>query len=176
LLYIGDILNPHGLKGSLIVFSHTRPANAVAGYLRWYIGNDESKVTEYNVVDCHQHKKRILAKLEGIEHINQAEALKGMKIFVPEDEVEVDEDEFLWQDLIGCTVVDQAGNKLGEVSALHEYGAQDNLEIKTTADMDESGEWLLPFIEDVIVEVDLDARKIQVELLDGMDACFSPRS
>jgi len=158
------------------VFSHTRPANAVAGYLRWYIGKEESQVMEYTVVDCHQHKKRILAKLEGIEHINQAEALKGMKIFVPEDEVEVDEDEFLWQDLMGCTVVDQDGNKLGEVSALHEYGAQDNLEIKTTKDMDESGEWLLPFIEDVIVEVDLDARKIQVELLDGMDACFSPRS
>jgi len=158
------------------VFSHTRPANAVAGYLRWYIGKDESQVTAYTVVDCHQHKKRILAKLEGIEHINQAETLKGMKIFVPEDEVEVDEDEYLWQDLMGCTVFDQKGNKLGEVSALHEYGAQDNLEIKTTEDMDESGEWLLPFIEDVIVEVDLDARKIQVELLDGMDACFSPKS
>ncbi len=158
------------------MFSHTRPANAVAGYLRWYIGKDESQATAYTVVDCHQHKKRILAKLEGIEHINQAEALKGMKIFVSEDEVEIDEDEYLWQDLIGCTVFDQDGHKLGEVSALHEYGAQDNLEIKTTEGMDESGEWLLPFIEDVIVEVDLDARKIQVELLDGMDACFSPKS
>ncbi len=158
------------------MFSHTRPANAVAGYLRWYIGKDESSVEVYTVADCHQHKKRILAKLEGIESIEQAEDLKGLKIFVPEDEVEVDEDEYLWQDLMGCTVVDQHGNKLGEVSALHEYGAQDNLEIKTTEDMDESGEWLLPFIEDVIVEVDLDARKIQVELLDGMDACFSPRS
>ncbi|MCF6208202.1 MAG: ribosome maturation factor RimM [Ghiorsea sp.] len=164
------------MKGSLIVFSHTRPVNAVAGYLRWYIGKDESKVAPYQVVDCHQHKKRILAKLEGIEHINQAEALKGMKIFVPEDEVEVDEDEFLWQDLMGCTVIDQDGNKLGEVTALHEFGAQDNLEIKTTADMDESGEWLLPFIEDVIVDVDLDKRIIQVNLLEGMDACFSPKS
>ena len=176
MLYIGDILNPHGLKGSLIVFSHTRPAHAVAGYLRWYIGKDESNVTEYAVVDCHQHKKRILAKLEGIETIEQVEPLKGLKIFVPEDEVEVDEDEFLWQDLMGCTVVEQNGQKLGEVTALHEYGAQDNLEIKTTEDMDESGEWLLPFIEDVIVDVDLDKQMIQVHLLEGMDVCFTPKS
>ena len=176
MLYIGDILNPHGLKGSLIVFSHTRPADAVAGYLRWYVGKDESNVTEYAVSDCHQHKKHILAKLEGVDHIDQAQALKGMKIFVSEDEVEVEEDEFLWQDLIGCTVVDQAGNKLGEVTALHEYGAQDNLEIKTTADMEVSGEWLLPFIEDVVALVDLDKQIIEVNLIDGMDACFTPKS
>ncbi|MDQ7003330.1 MAG: ribosome maturation factor RimM [Ghiorsea sp.] len=176
MLYIGDILNPHGLKGSLIVFSHTRPVQAVAGYLRWYIGKDESNVEAYTVLDCHQHKKRILAKLEGIESIEQVESLKGMKIFVPEDEVEVDEDEFLWQDIIGCIVIDQHNNKLGEVTALHEFGAQDNLEIKTTADMDESGEWLLPFIEDVIINVDLDKAIIEVNLLDGMDACFSPKS
>lgn len=158
------------------MFSHTRPVHAVAGYLRWYVGKDEQNVQEFTVVDCHQHKKRILAKLEGIETIEQVEALKGMRIFVPEDEVEVDEDEFLWQDLIGCTVVDQDGNRLGEVSALHEFGAQDNLEIKTTADMEVSGEWLLPFIEDVIVDVDLDKSIIQVNLLDGMDACFTPKS
>lgn len=158
------------------MFSHTRPVHAVAGYLRWYIGKDETKVTEYAVVDCHQHKKRILAKLEGIEHIDQAEQLKGLKIFVPEDEVDVEDDEFLWQDLIGCTVVDQNENKLGEVTALHEYGAQDNLEIKTTEDMDESGEWLLPFIEDVVLDVDLDKQMIRVNLLDGMDACFTPKS
>ena len=176
MLYIGDILNPHGLKGSLIVFSHTRPVDAVAGYLRWYIGKDESNVQEYTVKDCHQHKKRILAKLEGIDTIEQVEPLKGLKIFVPEDEVEVDEGEFLWQDLMGCTVVDQVGNKLGEVTALYEFGAQDNLEIKTTADMDKSGEWLLPFIEDVIVDVDLDEKIIQVNLLEGMDACFTPKS
>ncbi len=158
------------------MFSHTRPAQAVAGYLRWYVGEDEHHAREYTVVDCHQHKKRMLAKLEGIETIAQAEQLKGMKIFVPEDEVEVADDEYLWQDLIGCTVVAQNGQKLGEVTALHEYGAQDILEVKTTADMDESGEWLLPFIEDVIVEVDVGKRLIEVELLDGMDACFTPKS
>ncbi len=128
------------------------------------------------MLDCHQHKKYMLARLEGVEHINQAEALKGMKIFVPEDDVQVGEDEFLWQDLIGCTVMDQAGRKLGVVAALHDYGAQDILEIKTTTEMETQGEWLLPFVEDVIADVDISKKMIDVVLLDGMDACFTPRS
>ncbi|MDX8380750.1 MAG: ribosome maturation factor RimM [Ghiorsea sp.] len=176
MLYIGDILNPHGLKGSLIVFSHTRPANAVAGYLRWYVGKDEKNAQEFTVEDCHQHKKRILAKLEGIDHINDAEHLKGLKIFVPEEEVEVDDDEFLWQDLIGCEVFDQNNQCLGKVTNLHEFGAQDNLEIQTTEDMEVSGEWLLPFIEDVIEDVDVEQGVIHVNLLEGMDVCFTPKS
>jgi len=158
------------------VFSHTRPAHAVAGYLRWYIGKDESKVKEYAVADCHRHKKHMLAKLEGIETIEQAEALKGMKIFVPKADVDVGDDEFLWQDLMGCRVVDQTGRRLGEVIALHEYGAQDNLEVRTTEDMEAQGVWLLPFIEDVIKKVDIEGKHIEVNLLDGMDACFTPKS
>jgi 16S rRNA processing protein RimM len=176
LLYIGDILNPHGLRGSLIVFSHTRPVNAVAGYLHWHIGKTEDDVRLFTVKDCHQHKKRVLAKLEGIDTFEDAEALKGQKIWVPEEDVEVDEDEYLWQGLIGCTVRNQHDVVLGTVSNLHEYGAQDILEVKTNPDAEVSGEWLLPFIEDVILAVDMDAKTIQIEQLEGMDACFTPKS
>lgn len=176
MLYIGDILNPHGLKGSLIVFSHTRPVDAVAGYLRWHVGKTEDDVQLFAVQGCHQHKKRILAKLEGIDSIEDAEALKGLKIWVPEDDVEVDEDEYLWQELIGCTVSNQHDEVLGTVSNLHEYGAQDILEVKTNPDAEVSGEWLLPFIENVVLDIDLGNKTIQIEQLEGMDACFTPKS
>jgi len=176
LLYIGDILNPHGLKGSLIVFSHTRPVDAVAGYLRWYLGKTAEDVRPFQVTNCHQHKKRILAKLEGIDSIEQAETLKGLKIWVHADEVEVDEDEYLWQELIGCTVRNQHDAVLGKVTNLHEYGAQDILEVKTNADAEVSGEWMLPFIEDVVVNVDLANKTIKIEQLEGMEACFTPKS
>ena len=158
------------------MFSHTRPVDAVAGYLRWYLGKTEKNVQEYTVLDCHQHKKRILAKLEGIDTIEQAEALKGMKIWVHEADVEVDEDEYLWQELIGCKVINQYNEVLGTVSNLHEYGAQDILEVRTDPDAEISGEWMLPFIEDVILDVDLDEKVIQIEQLEGMDACFTPKS
>ncbi len=158
------------------MFSHTRPADAVAGYLRWYVGKTEDTAAIYTVKDCHQHKKRILAKLEGIDSIEQAETLKGCKIFVPEEDVTVDDDEYLWQDLMGCIVINQHEEVLGEVTNLHEYGAQDILEVKTLADAEVSGEWMIPFVEDVIIGVDLDEQVIQIEQLEGMDACFTPRS
>lgn len=176
MLYIGDILNPHGLKGSLIVFSHTRPVDAVAGYLHWYLGSTEENTTLFSVQDCHQHKKRILAKLEGIDTIEQAETLKGLKIWVPEENVSVDDDEYLWQELIGCTVSNQKGEVLGKVSNLHEYGAQDILEVKTVADAEVSGEWLIPFTEEVVLDVNLEEKSIQIDQLEGMDACFTPKS
>ncbi len=158
------------------MFSHTRPADAVAGYLRWYLGKTEADVQAFTVKDCHQHKKRILAKLEGVDTIEQAESLKGLKIWVPEEDVEVDEDEYLWHELIGCTVINQHDEVLGTVSNLHEYGAQDILEVKTNADAAVSGEWLLPFIEEVVLDVDLEHKTIEIEQPEGMEACFTPKS
>ena len=65
---------------------------------------------------------------------------------------------------------------IGEVVALQAYGAQDILSVRTLPEATASGEWLLPFIHDVILDVDLDARRITVHLPEGMDACFTPGS
>ncbi|MDX8384383.1 MAG: ribosome maturation factor RimM [Ghiorsea sp.] len=176
MLYIGDILNPHGLKGAFIVFSHTRPAHAVAGYLRWFVGKTEDDVRMYDVSNCHQHGKKMRAILEGVESIEQAQALKGMKIWIADEDVQRDDDEYLWDELIGCKVIDQDGETLGEVSKLQEFGAQDIIEIHTLADAKQQGEWLLPFIEDVVLEVDMEQALIRVHLLEGMEVCFTPRS
>ncbi len=175
-LHIGDILGAHGLKGALIVFSFTRPAEAVADYPRWWLGQSAETATAYDVNRCWQHGKRMLVELEGITDCNQAALLKGHNIWVPNDAVFVADDEHLWQDLIGCTVVlESTGELLGAVSALEEYGAQDILSVSTADDAETKGEWMIPFIEEVIVEVDLDKAQITVNLPEGMDACFTPR-
>ncbi len=114
----------------------------------------------------------MLAELEGVVSIDTAEALRGQKIWVNAADVELAEDEYLWQDLIGCEVRDADSMRvLGTVTGLQEYGAQDILTIRTA-----DGEWMLPFVRDVVCDVDLDARRIAVHLPEGMDACFTPRS
>jgi 16S rRNA processing protein RimM len=118
----------------------------------------------------------MLVELEGVTDCNQAEKLKGLKIWVPNDVVEIEDDEYLWQDLIGCDVVlEGTGDVLGTVTALEEYGAQDILNVCTAEDAEIQGEWMIPFIEDVIVEVNLEEARITVNLPEGMDACFTPR-
>jgi len=175
-LHVGDILGAHGLKGALIVYSHTRPADAVAGYSCWWLGERAETAKYYPVKRCWQHGKRILVELEGVTDCSSAEMLKNMKIWIPVSEVKADEDEYLWEELIGCQVVQQDRDAfLGTVIALEEYGAQDNLRVKTSDDADVQGEWLIPFTEQIVMSVDLDADVIVVDLPEGMDACFTPR-
>ena len=175
-LYVGDILGTHGLKGALIVYSHTRPASAVAGYSCWWLGKTAETAKAYSVKRCWQHGKRMLAAIDGINDCNSAEQFKGLKVWVPASEVEVDDDEYLWEELIGCEVLREGSDELlGTVEALEEYGAQDNLLIRTPEDAEIQGEWLIPFIEETIVEVDLDEGTIVVDLPEGMDVCFTPK-
>ncbi len=175
-LHIGDILGAHGLKGALIVYSHTRPASAVAGYSCWRLGESAEQAGVYQVKRCWQHGKRMLAEIVGIADCDSAEALKGMKIWVTADEVDTADDEYLWEELIGCEVRSgEGGQLLGTVIALEEYGAQDNLVVKTAPEAPAQGEWLIPFTEQIITDVDLDQGLITVDLPEGMDACFTPR-
>ncbi|OIO69368.1 MAG: 16S rRNA processing protein RimM [Zetaproteobacteria bacterium CG1_02_53_45] len=178
LLHIGDILGAHGLKGTLTIYSHTRPAQAIAGYSCWWLGNTAETARPYPVKRCWLHGgKRTLAELDGISDCNSAQTFKGQKVWVPAAEVDVDEDEFLWEDLIGCEVIREGSEELlGTVTALEEYGAQDNLLIRTADDAELQGEWMIPFIEEIVIEVDLDEGIIVVDLPDGMDVCFTPRS
>ena len=176
MLEVGVIQKAHGLKGALTVYSHARPAIGIAGYSFWCLGASPASVVRYRVKRCWQHGRRILAELQDIPDINAAEKLEVLTIWVPLSEVEVAEDEFLWQDLIGCEVVVDDGTLLGEVSALEEYGAQDILTVQTDKHAAQQGEWMLPFIEEVILDVNLDAGRITVHLPEGMDACFTPRS
>ena len=77
LLHIGDILGAHGLKGTLTIYSHTRPAQAIAGYSCWWLGNTAETARPYPVKRCWLHGgKRTLAELDGISDCNSAQTLK----------------------------------------------------------------------------------------------------
>jgi len=172
LLEVGAVRGAHGLKGTLTIYSHTRPAIGIAGYFFWWLGKDAQTAARCRVMRCWRHGRRILAELDGVASVEAAEALRNMKIWVDAAEVTLGADEYLWQDLIGCEVRDaDSGRLLGTVIALQDYGAQDILAVRAPA-----GEWLLPFVRDVVCEVDVDARRIAVRLPEGMDACFTPGS
>jgi len=176
LICVGTILGVHGLKGTLTVYSDTRPASGIAGYSCWHLGMDADSAKAYTVDRCWQHgNKGMLVELEGVNTRTQAEQLKKIKIWVSTDEIEVDDDEYLWDELLDCAVyVDD--KLIGSVKALEAYGAQDIIVVKTSERADVQGEWMLPFTEDVIQVVDMENRRIDVCLLDGMDACFTPKS
>jgi len=176
LICVGTVIGVHGLKGTLIVYSDTRPASGIAGYSCWYLGMTADTAKAYPVSRCWQHgNKGMLVELEDVTTRTQAEQLKKIKIWVSADEIEVDDDEYLWEALVGCDVYVE-DRLIGSVLALEEYGAQDILVVKTSEGAAVQGEWMLPFTEDVVQLVDMEDRRVEVCLLDGMDACFTPKS
>jgi len=176
LIYIGDILGPHGIKGVLSIYSFTRPLTGIARYQHWKIGKTKHLNQSYPVRRCWQHGKNILAELEGIGSSEEAMALKGARIWVTRGDISLSAGEYLWAELQGCRVCSDEDEMLGIVSSLQEYGAQDILCIATEEGAPRQGEWMLPFIEEVVLGIDLQARRIDVHLPDGIDACFTPRS
>jgi 16S rRNA processing protein RimM len=111
------------------------------------------------------------ARLTGVVTREQAEALKGTRLYAPRARLPVlDDDEFYHADLIGLTVLDTGGAVLGRVRAVNDHGAGDILEVATPG----GGEILLPFTRSVVPTVDLGAGRIVADppydvATDGMD-------
>ena len=110
------------------------------------------------------HKGVLLVKLEGVEDRDAAEELRGMLVQVPmEDAVPLEEGEYYHFQLIGVDVETETGEWLGRVADVIATGAADVFVVRGPR-----GEVLLPAIEDVILELDTEERKMTVHLLPGM--------
>lgn len=104
-----------------------------------------------------------VAELQGIADRDAARGLSGLLIAVPRSALPPLEPgrEYYWQDLVGMTVSDAAGRSLGTVRGLIETGAHDVLVVAAG-----QRETLIPFTDPFVQEVDVEARRIQVDWQD----------
>lgn len=113
------------------------------------------------------HKGRVVLKFEGSNSISDAETFVNYDVVIPEEELHaLPEGEPVYYDfqLIGCAIVDRDGNPLGEVKGVMRTGAGVLLEIKVPGRPDA----LVPFVEEFCPEVDVEAKRITVELPEGL--------
>ncbi len=153
MITLGEISRPHGVRGEVKLKSFTEDPCAIGAYGVLVTERGET-VTLKNVRLAQDH---VIARIEGVTDRDAAERLKGRKLQIdraalPDDEL--DEDEAFIADLIGLAVVDQAGAALGEIAAVQNYGAGDLLEIAVPG---KKATLLLPFTDDVVVEIGEDA-------------------
>lgn len=116
------------------------------------------------VESARDHRNRFLVKFEGIEDRESAETLRG-PLYVPSDEArELEPGEFWEHDLTGLDVVRAvSGDVVGKVARIEEGPAQDLLVVETPA-----GERLVPFVAEIVVEVDVGAGKVTVDPPEGL--------
>jgi len=97
----------------------------------------------------------------------EAQFLKGTKLFVPRDALPApEEDDFYYTDLIGLDVKSTDGKRLGTVRGVHEFGAGDMLEIQPPKAAESQATFFHPFTKAAVPKIDLNARRIIVQILD----------
>lgn len=116
----------------------------------------------YRVEETWFHQGVLVFKFAGVDTISDAEKLAGAEVRVPADQrVSLEEGEYFQSDLVGCEVVErETGRSLGRVTGWQEGGGAGLLQVDST--------WLIPFARSICVEIDPAARRIAVDLPDGL--------
>lgn len=154
---MGRVTGPFGVLGWVKIHPYTETSGSLTHYATWWLGRDEPN-GERAVTEAKVHGTDVLAKLEGVDDRDAAAALKGWLVAVPRAELpRPKKDEYYWTDLIGLSVVNTEGAEFGTVKELLETGANDVLVVQGER------ERLIPFIRQVILDVDLKGRAIKVE-------------
>lgn len=155
---MGRISGPFGVKGWVKLQPFTKSPQSLLDYKEWWIEGEQGWEA-LKVERAQVQNDAVGAKLAGCEDRDQAALFRGRQVAVPREAFpEAGENEFYWADLIGAKVVNTQDEDLGKVSEVFETGANDVLVVKQG-----STERLIPFIEQVVREVDLAKRVIRVE-------------
>jgi 16S rRNA processing protein RimM len=148
----------HGVRGEVKLWSFTQDPLAVAEYGPL---ETEDGAQAFEIERLRPGKDFLVARLADVASREAAEKLTNTDLFVPRERLPAieEEDTFYHADLIGCAAVTADGKAFGTVSALHNFGAGDIVEIAPEG----GGQTLmLPFTETTVPEIDLAARKIVV--------------
>ncbi|MBI5581029.1 MAG: 16S rRNA processing protein RimM [Deltaproteobacteria bacterium] len=162
---IGQIVGVHGMGGNLKLRSYAESEDIFAPgrLLLAARGDGTEKIYEVNWVQA--HGRTMLLSLKGVADRRQAEDLVGWDLFIEKAMLpELDPGTYYWDDLIGMDVYDGNGVRLGRLESIFRTGSND---VYVVADA--GRELLVPAIASVVTAVDLTARRIDVNLPEGLE-------
>jgi 16S rRNA processing protein RimM len=155
---VAQVRAPHGVRGAFRLRCFTEAPENVAAYGPLC---DERGQPLFEIRIVGPAKDGVIAAAPGLADRDAAEALRGRRLYVPRDRLPATaEDEYYHEDLVGLEARDLAGQPVGRVVAVVNYGAGDILEIEHGDGRSE----LVPFTRASVPVVDLAARTVQVAL------------
>lgn len=166
-LNIGKIVNTQGIKGEVRVMVTSDFAEErfqIGNQLALFLPNKKEPITV--TVKSHRlHKQFHILSFEGYPTINDVEPLRdGVLKIAKDDLAELEDDAYYYYEIIGCHVIDQARGDLGSVVEILSPGAND----VWVVDSKKYGEILIPYIESVVLNVDVEHKQINVDLPEGL--------
>jgi len=153
---VAQIGAAHGIHGEVRLWTYTEEPMAVAQYGPL---ETEDGTRSFEILSLRPAKGHLVARLRGVDDRDAAERLTNTKLFVPRERLPApDEDEFYHADLIGLTAVDVKGNEIGKITAVHNFGAGDLLEIAPSV----GAAMLVPFTEAAVPAIDIKGGRVVV--------------
>ncbi|CAM3702433.1 ribosome maturation factor RimM [Aquirufa aurantiipilula] len=160
---LGTLSKPHGIKGAFHVYLDVDDPEEYedldAVFLQ--LGNE---MVPYFITDLQIRSNLNLMSLEGIETVDAAKELVGVKLFLPVSMLpKLKDNQFYYHEIVGYQVVDKNHGTLGTVKEVYSTGAQDVLVMTY-----QSKEVLIPLMDEIIPKVDKKNKLIHSILPDGL--------
>lgn len=153
----GKIVNTHGVSGEVKIEAWLDSPAFFKQFHRLYLNGEERRILSARV-----HKQFLIARIEGVDDLNAAMALKGKTVEVLRADAPLKEGEFFIQDILGFTVVDEQGNTVGRLVDAEETPAAMLYHV-----VGES-EHLIPAVPQFILKIDDKREQILVHMIEGL--------
>lgn len=164
LLQVGVVTSTHGLAGEVKVFPTTDDPQRFRA-LKSVLLDDGGEMRELKIAGVRFFKQMVILRFQGHSRIEDVMPYKGKSLYVTrENAVELGENEYFIADLIGMEVYEEDGSRLGELTDVLQTGANDVYTVKMAG----GREVLIPAIRQCILEVDVEAARMTVHLLEGL--------
>src|SRR4051812_8291245 len=159
---VGVVTGAHGVRGAVRLKSFTAEPENIASYGPL---EDESGTRRFALRVVGSAKGVLIAAISGIDDRDRAEAMRGLRLYLPRSSLPPPGDEeYYHADLIGLTAARADGMPIGTVRAVHDFGAGDMLEIARS----EGQPVMVPFTREVVPIIDFDAGRLVIDPPPGL--------
>ena len=164
LLPIGRVVKPHGVRGKIKVDYFGGDPRLFSQYREIFIKNQAGRLQAYEVLEAIPQTPRLILQLKGIEERETVEVLVGKEVLIEKRALpDLEEGEYYWFDLMGIAVETERGKKIGRVKEIFSTKAHDIYVVEG-----KKREIFLPATEEVIQNIDIKKRRMQVVRMEGL--------
>lgn len=153
----GQIVNTHGIHGEVRVVPWADSPDFLCRFSTLYVDGGALEVASSRV-----HKGSVIVRFQGVDTVDGAMVLKGKTVQLRRADAELPEGAFFIADIIGLTVVDQDGRKLGTLKEVLSPSQQQVYVVEGEREI------MIPAVPEFILETNIEAGYVKVRLIEGM--------
>jgi 16S rRNA processing protein RimM len=163
-ILLGKVVATHGIKGQLRIAVYSGEFETILSLSSLMLKGPDGRMETFEVAASAVHGKKLLVALKGYGSIDQVQHLVGRELYATRSQMpELTEGEFYWCDLLGLTVMTLEGELLGRLADIIATGSNDVYVVKN-----DGREYLIPALEDVVLDIDLDKGKMTISPPEGL--------